>query len=127
MLISGENIFQLINKELTSLHIPWGNCLALGSDNAYVMTGNKKGLYAFMKAEHKKIYLAGCTLHVLNNAAKKAAAELPNFDEVLVDIYHFFKKSSLRQAAFKGDQELCGIDQKKMLKHVVTRWLSITR
>ena len=70
---------------------------------------------------------AGCTLHIIHNAAKKAATELPPVETVLVDIYFYFNKSAERQRRFKGTQELYGDEAKKLVKHVSTRWLSMGR
>ena len=116
-----------MDAELTSHGISQEDCLALGSDNANVMVGTNKGVYGHMKDKHKNIFLVGCTLHTIHNAARKAAKQLPAFEEVLVDIFHYFKKSSYWLDRFKGDQEMCGLDQKMMLKHVCTHWLSISR
>lgn len=92
------------------------------------MVGTNKGVYGCMKDKHKNIFLVSCTLHIIHNAARKAAKQqLPAFEEVLVDIFHYFKKSSYQLDRFKGDQEICGLDQKRMLKHVCTRWLSSSR
>ena len=55
----GENIFQLIEAELRSSHIPWDNCLSLGCDNANVMTGRHKGVYAFVKDKQPSVFLSG--------------------------------------------------------------------
>ncbi|VDI64010.1 Hypothetical predicted protein [Mytilus galloprovincialis] len=122
-----ENIFLLIDKELRSRQIPWEHNLALGCDNASTMTGHKKGVIAFARKKHPDIFLAGCTLHLVHIAAKKAAESLPPVDEALTDIYYYFNKSDTRKQEFKGTQELYDVDQKKNLKHVCTRWLSISR
>ncbi|GFR86306.1 connexin 27.5 [Elysia marginata] len=113
---------------MTENEIPWSNCIAIGCDNAAVMTGARKGVYAFVKEKNPKIFLAGCNLHLAHLAAEKAAAVLPvSPAELLVDIFYYFSKSSLRQSNFIKFQELCSVDQKAMLKHVPTRWLSIER
>jgi len=114
-------------KELSTRQIPWTNNLALGCDNASVMTGCRKGVYAFAKRKHENIYLAGCTLHLIHISAKKAAEVLPPVDDVLIDIYYYFGKSETRKRDFKGSQDIFDREQKKMLKHVCTTWLSISR
>jgi len=116
-----------METELKSRDIPWSNCMALGSDNASVMTGNKKGVIAFMEKEQPSIYLSGCSLHLVHIAAKKAAECLPPVDDILVDIYYYFNKSDKRKSEFKEMQELCDLEQRRMIKHVCTRWLSIGR
>lgn len=126
-IISGENIFGLVEAELKSRDIPWSNCIALGSDNANVMIGHKKGVFAYMKEKQPNLYLSGCPLHLIHIAAKKAADVLPAVDDLLVDVYYFFNKSDKRKSEFRDVQDLCDLDQKRMIKHVCTRWLSIGR
>ena len=77
----------LMDAEFQSRDIPWSNCIAFGSDNASVMTGNKKGVIAFIERKQPSIYLSGCPLHRVHIAAKKAAGCLPPVDGILVDIY----------------------------------------
>lgn len=124
---TGENIFLLMNKELESRNIPWENCLSLGCDNASVMTGHKKGVFAYVKEKQPSVFLSGCALHLVHIGAKKAATALPPIDDLLIDIYYYFNKSDKRKAEFKGTQDMYDTQQKKMLKHVCTRWLSIAR
>ena len=94
--------------------------------NAYWVTGNKKGVFAHVKECHPNIYLSGSTLHLVHIAAKNAAANLPNVDDVLVDIYYYFNKSDKRKREFREAQDLYSKEQ-KMLKPLCTIWLSIRR
>ena len=121
---TGENIFKLLNKELMDSKVPWANCLSLGCDNAPVMTGHKKGVFAFIKEKQPQIFLSGCTLHMVHNGAKAAAAHLPPVATVLVDIFYYLDKGD-RKERVKVLQSLYDVEQKKILKHVCTRWLSI--
>ena len=124
---TGENIFKLLEAELASRDVPWTNCLAVGCDNAPVMTGGNKGVIAFVRKKHPNVFMAGCCLHLVHIAAEKGAVCLPGVEDVLVDIFHYFKKSAKRQCEFANMQELFDVEQKRMLKHVCTRWLSIGR
>ena len=125
MCVAGENIANLLKAELASSLIPWTNCLSLGSDNAPVMTGQNKGVFAFLKQEQPEIYLSGCTLHMVHNAAKKGMKHFPSIEEALIDIFYYFEKSSDRQQRFKGTQAMYDTGMQKLIKHVSTRWLSI--
>lgn len=123
---TGENIFNLVDKELNNNKIPWSNCLALGCDNANVMVGENKGVYGFVMRKNPECYLAGCTLHLVHIGSKRgAAAAMPPVDDVLNDIYYYFDKSDKRKCRFKGKQNMFDVEQKSNLKHVCTRWLSI--
>ena len=61
---TGENIFKLQEAELASCDVPWTNCLALGCDNAPVMTGANKGVIAFVHRKHPNVGVA-CTSFTL--------------------------------------------------------------
>lgn len=124
---TGQNIFNLMDKDLKDRNVTWENCLSMGSDNASVMTGRRKGVYAYVKEKQPTVYLSGCVLHLIHISAKKAADALPSIDDVLIDIYYYFNKSDSRKLSFKGCQDLYDLEQKRMLKHVCTRWLSIGR
>lgn len=125
---TGENIFRLIEKELVTHNIPWSNCLALGCDNANVMVGRKKGVYAYMLEAHKNIYLSGCICHLIHISAAHGAACLPiNVDQLLIDVFYYLERSSKRSANFKHAQLQQDLKNTKILKHVSTRWLSIGR
>lgn len=92
------------------------------------MVGCKNGVFGHMLREQPEIFLCGCTLHVVHNAARKAAGEIPApVETFLVDVFYYFNKSADRQQRFKGTQALYDVEQRKVLKHVCTRWLSIGR
>ena len=64
----------------------------------------------------------------LHISAEKAADSLPiSALAVLVDVFFYFRKSSLGQHRFSEFQAELEVDQQKTLKHVPTRWLSIGR
>ena len=69
---TGENIFRLLDDEFEKNGVSWLNCISLGCDNAKA----KKGVFAFCKAKHPNIFLAGCTLHLVHIAAEKGAESL---------------------------------------------------
>ena len=136
----GENIFTLVDNEFAAQRIPWKNCLSFGCDNANVMTGWKKGVRAFMRMagwkkgvrafmrqQQEHVHMSGCCLHLVHLGAKKGASCLPPTEDILVDIFYYFKKSVNRQTELKHLQALYDVDQRKMLKHVCTRWLSLSR
>lgn len=85
------------------------------------------GVYALICKKVPDIHLAGCPLHLVHIAARKAVECLPPVDEILVDVYYYFNKSDKRKSGFQGTQQLNDVDQRKILKHVCTRWLSINR
>ena len=117
----GKNIFKLVDEEFAAQRIPWKNCLSFGCDNANVMTGWKKGVISFVRQQQEHVHMSGCCLHLVHLGAKKGASCLPPVEDILVDIFYYFKKSVNRQIELKHLQALYDVDQRKMLKHVRTR------
>ncbi|KAK7096538.1 hypothetical protein V1264_005823 [Littorina saxatilis] len=124
---TGENIFDVVHKELAVQDVSWQNCVAFGSDNAPVMTGLHKGVIAFVRKKQTNIHLAGCCLHLVHIGAKKGAGCLAAVEDILIDIFYYFQRSVNRQTELKDLQDLYDVEQRKLIKHVCTRWLSIKR
>jgi hypothetical protein len=47
------------------------------------------------------------------------------FDDLAVDIFYYFDKSTKQKAALSDYTQFCDLVYLKMLKHVATRWLSL--
>ncbi|GFR78928.1 connexin 27.5 [Elysia marginata] len=125
---TGENIFNAVDSAFKTHNIPWDQCLALGCDNANVMTGDKKGVFGCMKARNSHLYLSGCCCHLVHIAAQKATAVLPiDIEQMLIDTFYYLEGSSLRQADFQQLQVFHDVKENKFLKHVSTRWLSLKK
>lgn len=123
---TGENIFKLLDNELKRHDVSWQNCIAFGCDNASVMTGKHKGVAAFIKKENSHVQIQGCPCHLLHLAAKAGNSQLSiNAEEVLIDLFYYFDKSSKRRHDFQQFQEETGVRLAKILKHGPTRWLSL--
>ncbi|KAJ8041073.1 hypothetical protein HOLleu_11785 [Holothuria leucospilota] len=87
---TGENIFKLLDKELSDRKIPWENCVAFSADNASVMLGRHKGVAASIKQKNPDCYIVGCPCHMIHTNAEKAAKLLPvTIDEFLIDVYYY--------------------------------------
>ena len=124
---TGENIFKLLDQELTlKRRIPWSNCVSFSSDNASVMSGMGKGVAGHISRTQPSVYFMGCACHLMNIAAQKAASELPcSASDVIIDIYYYLDKSANRKQNLKQFQCLYGKDTQKILQLVNTRWLSL--
>jgi hypothetical protein len=90
------------------------------------MSGNKKGTYGFILEQNENVFFAGCPIHLLHIAAKKAAQMLPTgIEEALTDVYYYLKCSAKRKTELREMQGKYGLQNLKVLKHVPTRWLSL--
>lgn len=124
---SSENIKDLIVTQLQKFKIPLSNCIAFSADNCNVMLGKHGGVSTLLKKEIKDLIVIGCPCHLINLCAKKASRILPaKIDEILVDVYFFFKHSEKRLLELSQFQALYNDEVKKILKHCPTRWLSLS-
>lgn len=125
---TGSNIFSLVDHELEKRSVSWKSCIAFGCDNASVMTGKYKGVSKYIQEKNSDAFVMGCYCHLIHIAAQKAAAKLPcSIDELLIDVYFYLNKSTKRQQMLKQFQSLCGVESRKIIKHAVTRWLSLEK
>ena len=70
----------------------------------------------------------GCICHLANLCVAAAVKSLPvNVDDMLVNIYYHFQKSSKRKEEYKEYEEFTDTEPLKILKHASTRWLSLER
>lgn len=124
---TGKNIGELLLTELKCLEVPYEHCVAFCSDNASVMVGAKNGVVALLKQKQPNLISIGCLCHLVNLAAEKASAIMPvKLDEIVVDIYYYLEKSSKRKDKLQKFQELHNKETRKILKHVCTRWLTLS-
>lgn len=110
-------------------NIPWKNVIGLSLDNASVNMGRHNGLYTHFAKKNPDIYTAGCPCHIIHNTASHASKSFSNIthfciDDLIVDVYYYFDKSTKRQATLKEFCDFCDQGYREILKYGATRWLS---
>ena len=50
-----------------------------------------------------------------------------NVDDLIIDLYYWFEKSTKRKANLVQYCSFCDIDYRDVIKHVNTRWLSLEK
>ena len=69
----------------------------------------------FIRDKNPDMHLTGGMLHLVHIAAEKDANTLPvPVDDILIDIFHYMKRSSKRLQKLDLLQVMYGLDQKKM-------------
>uniref|UniRef100_H3A0E1 DUF4371 domain-containing protein n=1 Tax=Latimeria chalumnae TaxID=7897 RepID=H3A0E1_LATCH len=126
-----KNIAETVEKCLSTSGLSLSNCVAFGSDNASVMIDKHRGVLKLLLQEKwngGEIYGVGCACHLAHLAAKHGAKAL-SFDpqNFLVDVFCHFDKSAKRKKMLREDISFCNETIRKVLKHVSTRWLSMSR
>ena len=90
------------------------------------MLGKHKVVAAFMKEKNPDMYIIGSPWHLMHLADLNGSKNLGyQLDDLLVDIWYYIDKSSLRHRSVKELQQKHGLEAKKILKHVCTGWLSL--
>lgn len=126
---NADALCHAIKKSLDNHGLKLQKLIAIGTDNASVMTGVNNGVYVKLKAENPSLLLIRCTCHSLQLAVSHAAKEyLPRHLEVLIkDCYNWFSHSSLRQMKYKKLYAMMndGMKPLKLVQLSDTRWMSI--
>ena len=76
------------------------------------------------------IFISGCPCHLAYISAMKANNAFSddvglNVEDILIDLYYWFDKSSKRKGKLSEYFDFCDQDYQQVLKHVSIRWLSL--
>jgi hypothetical protein len=122
----GENIFNTINEEVKKHGLSWDQCIAMGADNANVMSGTKKGVISYIRQHSPQVHFAGCPCHLIHLGAKYASTCLPSaVGDRLIDIFYYLEHSAKRQTELSEVKVDHGVKDLAVLKYCPTRWLSL--
>ncbi|XP_032232397.2 uncharacterized protein LOC5507745 [Nematostella vectensis] len=129
---TAEDIFASIDGCLTSLDIPWQNCVAFGVDNASVNVGKRNSIMTRGQSKNDVVYFSGCQCHVVHSTAMEASTaltEATGFDvqDLMVDVFYWFDQSTKRKAKLVEYAQFCDQEYRKILKYGSTRWLSMEK
>lgn len=122
---SAEVIFGRVTSVLEANDVPLDNCIGFASDGCNTMMGSNNSVMTRFQAACPGIYISKCICHSLHICASNAAAQLPRRCEDLVkDVYNFFKQSAKRKSIFSAFQEMADVAVLQILHPAQTRWLS---
>ena len=99
---TAEALFNNINSIPRENRVNWEHCIVVGLDNTAVNVGKNNSNMTRVLAKNKNIFINGCPCHINHNTANNAAeqfSEVSRFDvkDLLVDLFHWFDKSSKRK------------------------------
>lgn len=124
---TAATITESITKALNQRNVPLQKVTGLGSDGASVMTSNKEGVTGKLQRLNPKIVNIHCIAHRLQLCVSQAANKvkyLKEFQELLTNIFYYFKKSALRNEKLKAIQEVLKEPKMKYKEIHQVRWLS---
>ena len=83
-------------------------------------------VFTKLKEANSKILRGNCHAHIVHNTVKKALDELSvDVENIVLKVYSFFSTSAKRRESLKEFCEFCDVEFHEILRHVVTRWLSL--
>ena len=127
---TSAEIFSKISDVLRTCNVLWNNCVGFSVDNASVNLGKHNSIKSRVLQVNPNVYFLGCPCHIshnIGNAASSAFALESGFDieEMAIDLYYWFDKSSKRKNSLADFCCFCDITYQQVVKHVSTRWLSL--
>ena len=127
-----EEIFNTVEEKFRADSIPWANAVSLSVDNTNSMIGKNHSFASRCRQRNPDIFVSGCPCHLVHIAAGNGHDSFAkvigvNIEDLHIDLYYWFEKSTKRKGVLLGYMEFCGHEYSKILKHVSTRWLSLER
>ena len=127
-----EEIFNAVQEKFRADSIPWANAVSLSVDNTNSMIGKNNSFASWCRQKNPDIFVSGCPCHLVHIAASNGHDSFAkvigaNIEDLHIDLYYWFERSTKRKGVLLEYMELCGHEYAKILKHVSTRWLSLER
>ena len=122
---SADALFKIVKDNILDKGFS-KNLIGYVSDGAPVMNGPYNSVLSRLHEYYPKIWYLYCMTHALHLVACKASSAIPvDVEKFVKKTFKFFKNSPKRVAQSNDLIENMQLDVKKLLKPVVTRWLSI--
>ncbi|XP_008186645.1 E3 SUMO-protein ligase KIAA1586-like [Acyrthosiphon pisum] len=124
---TAQGIYDAIKNVFEKHTIPYKtNMVGFASDGANTMFGSHHSVKTLLQNDIPDLFVMKCICHSLALCASYASNKLPDSVENLVrDIYTYFKYSFKRQTEFKEFQVFVELKPHKLLQPSQTRWLSL--
>ena len=121
-------MFQALGLALEEDGILWEQIVGYASDGENLMQGQKNSFLIRMKEMVPDLFVLKCFCHSCHLVAEHACAVLSKSSEQLIhDIYNYFKNSPNRQKSYEDFQAFVQCEPQKILKPCQTRWLSVAQ
>ena len=97
-----------------------------------VMIGKNNSFLSWCRQRNPDIFVNGCPCHLVHIAASNGHDSFAkvigaNIEDLHIDLYYRFERSTKRKGVLLEYMELCGHEYAKILKLLSTRWLSLER
>lgn len=123
---SADIVSKLLLDTLEKNELSVEKVSAFSTDNTNVNFGCNHSIYTNLKEKNNSILKAGCPVHILHNACKFATNKLKvDCESLLLKMSGHFSKSAKRRADLMENFESLEMQWEEIVKHVVTRFLSL--
>ncbi|CAL9686817.1 unnamed protein product [Knipowitschia caucasica] len=123
---SAEGIVKTIHSSLGNMGLSLDHVSAFSADNANVNYGSHNSVFTKLRAANSGILRGNCHAHIVHNTVRKALDKLSvDVENIVLKVYSFFSNSAKRRESLKEFCEFCDVEFHEILRHVVTRWLSL--
>ena len=129
---TSAEIFSKISDVLRTCNVSWNNCVGFSVDNASVNLRKHNSIKSRVLQVNSNVYFLGCSCHISNNIGNAASSAFAlesgfNIEEMAIDLFYWFDKSSKRKNSLADFCCFCDItyQQVVVVKHVSKRWLSL--
>lgn len=120
-----EQIINCVKKSFDAHKIPLKNIFAYFTDGCTTMVGNISGVKARFQSLVPGIIDVSCVAHITHNCAKHALKNIPSYiDALFIDLFTLLQSCN-KAKNFRNLQEKLDITKHKILRLVITRWLSL--
>ena len=123
---SAEGIVNSIQSSLDKMGLTLDHVSAFSADNANVNYGILNSVFTKLKQSNSEILRGNCHAHVVHNTVKHALDKLSvDVENIVLKVYGHFSISAKRRETLKEFCEFLNVEFHDILRHVVTRWLSL--
>ena len=123
-----DGLFRSLEAALEADGLPWTKVTGYASDGENLMQGRNDSVLTRMKGVAPGLFVLKfyChTFHLIAEHASKALSKTAN--QLIHDVYNYFKLSPNRQKSYAEFQSFLELDIHKILKLCQTRWLSVAK
>lgn len=123
---SANGMFEAVQKSLGQLGLSLLKVSSLNADNTNANFGKNHSLYTNLQSANPNILKANCHAHILHNCFKHSLGNLDlDVENLVLKIYAHFSQSAKRREELQDFCLFVESTYKELLRHVVTRWLSM--
>ncbi|KAK3891156.1 hypothetical protein Pcinc_004946 [Petrolisthes cinctipes] len=121
-------LFASLEGTLKKDELPWDKVVGYASDGENLMQGANNSLLTRIKEAAPNLFVLKCYCHTFHLVAEHASKALSKTaDQLIHDIYNYFKMSPNRQKSYAEFQKFVDVDTHRILKPSQTRWLSVAQ